>query len=40
MNFELMPELQVALRLHVGHLGLMVSVPTALVLWFQKKGWL
>jgi magnesium transporter len=39
MNFEFMPEL----HWHYGYMWaifLMVAVPTAIVLWFRKQGWL
>jgi magnesium transporter len=39
MNFEFMPEL----HWHYGYVWaifLMVAVPTAIVLWFRKQGWL
>ena len=39
MNFEHMPELKWRFG-YLWALGLMVTVPTSLVLWFKRKGWL
>ena len=39
MNFEHMPELKWRFG-YLWALGLMLTVPTSLVLWFKRKGWL
>ena len=39
MNFEQMPELKWRFG-YLWALGLMLAVPTSLVLWFKRKGWL
>jgi magnesium transporter len=39
MNFEHMPELKWRFG-YLWALGLMVTVPSLLVLWFKRKGWL
>jgi magnesium transporter len=39
MNFEHMPELKWRFG-YLWALGLMLAVPTSLVLWFKRKGWL
>ncbi len=39
MNFEHMPELKWRFG-YLWALGLMITVPTTLVLWFKRKGWL